>query len=226
MGGASMVFMGVATSLADDRHLAVPARARRAARRARRDAGAVDALPADRAALDADAGARHVHDRHIARRRRCAAGHVCDAGQRRSPPPSSTRCSSSGFDLGLDGAAISTVLVRVRDARDRHSRRACRAPADPAARPGTAWASRAAVLLDRPSGRADPDRHAGRQRLCDHRDGRLRRRGRCRLGDHRPHRPGRLRRHLRPFRRGRPDPRRRTSARADTTAWSRPCATA
>ena len=101
----------------------------------------------------------------------------------------------------LDGAGP------VRDGRDRHSRRASHPRAGTAAGSGSAWASRAAVLLDRPAGGSHTTGNPCRQRLRHHRNGCLWRPGRCRLGDHRTHRAGRLRRHLRPFRRGRADPR-------------------
>ena len=97
--------------------------------------------------------------------------------------------------------------VARRDDRGRLARRAWGASADPPARPGKARGSCPAVLQDRPSGDHDPDRNAGRQRLCDRGNGGVRRRSRGGLGHRRATSSGRVRRGLRPVRRCRPDPR-------------------
>ena len=165
-----------------------------------------DALPADRRALDAARGARHVHDRHPARRRRCAARHVCHArrGHRRcgARPDLHLRLRTRARRRGDRDRAVAR-----RASGDRPAWRPSRPPADPAAGRETPGGRGAALLRHRPAGGADADRDARRQHLCHGRDGGLRRPGGGRLGDHRAHRARRLRGDLRPVGRRRPDPR-------------------
>ena len=136
----------------------------------RRDVGALDAFPPDRAAVDADRGARHVHDRHTARRRRRRRAMYVTLGGGIAAAILDP-IFIFGLDLGLDGAAISTVLSRCRAARRSAStaRTTCitssrlpnRAAAAAAARPFFAIGA---------ARRDDADRDAGRQRLCHRRD--------------------------------------------------------
>ena len=123
-----------------------------------------------------------------------------------------------GFGLGLDGAAISTVLARVVmfaiGIHGAHARaRLVRLPD---------WArlrkpSRPFFSIGFPAVLTQIATPVGNAYVTD-RDGRLRRPGRGRLGDHRAHRAGRLRRDLRPVGRGRARFSARISARANTTA--------
>ena len=203
-----MVFMG-----ADDRRSSPLrsgpscANSRRCLARTGETLGPLDALPADGAAVDAARGARHVHHRHPARRRRCAARHVCDARRRH-------RRRDLRPDLHL------RLRPRPRRCRDLHRALAPRHARRSASMARTCvhrlirlpdWERLAAAF--RPffaiglpavlTQIATPVGNAYRH----HRDCRLRRRCGGRLGDRRAYRAGRFRRHLCALRRRRADPR-------------------
>ena len=160
-------------------------------------------------------GARHGDVGFVARRRRRAPRHVCDAHPARSSPPFSIRSLIFGFGLGVYGAAWASVVVPPHLAL-------CR----------LAWRRQGARHRRAPEPRRDARRlradHGGRLsgdhgqsrdacRLCLYGQGLLRHRrgGDRRRGDHRPGDACRLRHRLRADRLDRPDHRPELRRKAD-----------